>query len=403
MADAWLLLLPAPPSEVSLDTFQVAYKPTLTVILRDASEQTKTHGRNTQLDIGIAFANVFRLSYSRIQAVLALSYQLVCILSTDLGIDVQHDNDVDIRVFLFQDRKDTRRDVPGDSPVLPTFESVAQSTIPWSRLCFVHSELGEGMLREIVSLRDKKRPVGQSEAHVVRLPGGLSMVDAGKEQLSQDHTDPFPQYSSVAVGGTFDHLHAGHKLLLTVTAMLCRHSQTASANLGPCLTIGITGDELLKSKEYREQLEDWNTRQAGVKRFISDYLKLFATNLESSIADSDTSTPGGRRQVVDTLNSGLRVRYVEIVDPYGPTIEDYDISALVVSAETRSGGDSVNVKRQEKGWPPLKTFEVHVLDAGKPTWETPGTARAVEFASKMSSTQIRSRIHDKLARSGQGP
>jgi hypothetical protein len=31
------------------------------------------------------------------------------------------------------------------------------------------------------------------------------------------------QYSDVALGGTFDHLHAGHKILLSMTAWVTNH------------------------------------------------------------------------------------------------------------------------------------------------------------------------------------
>ena len=47
-----------------------------------------------------------------------------------------------------------------------------------------------------------------------------------------------PKYSSVAVGGTFDHLHIGHQMLLLYSAL------SASKKL----IIGITSEEMLKKK-----------------------------------------------------------------------------------------------------------------------------------------------------------
>ena len=32
-----------------------------------------------------------------------------------------------------------------------------------------------------------------------------------------------PSYDSVALGGTFDHLHSGHKILLTSAALICKN------------------------------------------------------------------------------------------------------------------------------------------------------------------------------------
>lgn len=48
-------------------------------------------------------------------------------------------------------------------------------------------------------------------------------------------------YSAVAVGGTFDRLHAGHRLLLAVAALVCSRT----------LYIGVTGDLLLVAKQAR--------------------------------------------------------------------------------------------------------------------------------------------------------
>ena len=400
MADIWLIILPRLPSEVSLDALQTAYSPTLTAILRDASNRTKESGRSTKLDVGIAFALAQGLDYAAVQKCLALSYELTCIICTNLNIDVQYDNDVDVRLFLFQDTFDESSDGAhhsgrGSLHILPSYGSIAHNNRSWTRLCFVHSERGEGMLREFVALRDSLWPHNQSKPEVVRLPGGLSVVDADKESVSQRSADLFPQHRSVAVGGTFDHLHAGHKLLLTMTILLCELQGPPDQIAKRCVTIGITGDELLKNKKYKEHLEDWHQRQASAKAFIDDFLQLSAP--EDTIVDSQSavSTEAGARKVTDIFKSGFKVRYAEIVDTYGPTIEDVEISALVISAETRSGGASVNTKRKEKGWPVLSIFEVQVLDGSESTSGQASIDGAEGFVNKLSSTEIRSRIHNK--------
>ena len=43
----------------------------------------------------------------------------------------------------------------------------------------------------------------------------------------------FPTYKHVALGGSFDHLHNGHKKLLYLAAQICTE----------IMTIGITGNE----------------------------------------------------------------------------------------------------------------------------------------------------------------
>ena len=44
------------------------------------------------------------------------------------------------------------------------------------------------------------------------------------------------------LGGTFDHMHSGHRLLLTQAAMFTKSR----------MVIGVTADELLKKKKYAE-------------------------------------------------------------------------------------------------------------------------------------------------------
>src|SRR5271155_5418504 len=52
-----------------------------------------------------------------------------------------------------------------------------------------------------------------------------------------------------------------------------------------------------------------------------------------------------------------------INNPFGPTVTDAAITALVISAETRAGGTAVNDRRRAQGWAPLDIFEVDVLAA----------------------------------------
>ena len=84
----------------------------------------------------------------------------------------------------------------------------------------------------------------------------------------------------------------------------------------------------------------------------------------------------------------MTIECVEIQDPYGPTITDESVTAIVISGETRAGGQAVNERRREKGWHALEIFEVDVLDAEE---NEGGQAKTGGFASKISSTAIRKR------------
>lgn len=97
------------------------------------------------------------------------------------------------------------------------------------------------------------------------------------------------------------------------------------------------------------------------------------------------------------MSPKLLLKFVEINDPFGPTITEESITALVVSGETRKGGAAVNDKRVEKGWRELEVFEVDVLSAEDAEGVDGNEVQKVddEFKNKLSSTSIRERIAAK--------
>jgi len=105
-------------------------------------------------------------------------------------------------------------------------------------------------------------------------------------------------YDSVALGGTFDHLHSGHKLMLSLAALICNNR----------LLCGVTAEEMLSSKTHPQQLEPLATRMLTVERFLREFKR------------------------------GLSLEIVTLRDSFGPTVELEDIEALIVSPETLAGG-----------------------------------------------------------------
>ncbi|CAN6654524.1 phosphopantetheine adenylyltransferase [Trichomonascus vanleenenianus] len=156
------------------------------------------------------------------------------------------------------------------------------------------------------------------------------------------------QYNVVAVGGTFDHLHDGHKLLLTLSGYICREM----------LVVGVTGPELLKNKKYAEAMQSYARRRTSVEDFVG------------------------------YVFPALKVHCEMINDVYGPTATMPEIEALVVSKETRSGGDAVNKMRREKNWKELDIHEVQLVGCSDGDDET-----------KLSSTELR-RIELEMSKSG---
>ncbi|KAF9971056.1 hypothetical protein BGZ73_006073 [Actinomortierella ambigua] len=159
------------------------------------------------------------------------------------------------------------------------------------------------------------------------------------------------QYANVALGGTFDHLHAGHKILLSMTAWIARER----------VVCGVTDDSMLTRKKFKEFLETLDTRIASVNRFLN------------------------------TFKRGLRYEVVSISDIYGPTITDDNLQALMVSQETLKGGAAVNQERVNRKLPPLAIEVINVI--------SPTETEADEISLKISSTYIRQYLAEQQQRS----
>jgi phosphopantetheine adenylyltransferase len=163
------------------------------------------------------------------------------------------------------------------------------------------------------------------------------------------------------------------------------------------VTIGITGDQLLVKKKHAGLVESWAERQATVAKFLNALIDFAPAGRYSPPRVNARSDDGLNGKSIDiAYASGLVVKHTEIQDPFGPTITDEQISALVISAETRSGGNAVNEKRSERGWNRLEVFEVDVLD-GPGEIESVNNDVRTNFDNKLSSSAIR----EKLARKTQ--
>lgn len=72
---------------------------------------------------------------------------------------------------------------------------------------------------------------------------------------------------------------------------------------------------------------------------------------EKSLPELIQSTPvriDSVVQFIETVKPQIGHRVVPITDMFGPTITDPDLQCIVVSDETKKGGDIVNQERQKK-------------------------------------------------------
>ncbi|KAL8690645.1 MAG: hypothetical protein Q9218_003959 [Villophora microphyllina] len=404
MRPLWLLLLPCPPRGVTFKGIKSLYASVITLVLRKAADISSSFSATLILDVAIpypAIGNSRPFPYSDLQNLLSRVYTLICMLCTEYSIDVQYGNDVDVRVLLIKDPirdgSDGSKSTVDDGAHVGSFTSLQQLACcgrPWQRVCTMEREESEILLQLFLRLRNPSVNSDRSGMIIERFPTAGTFPTDIDVSLPQTHEEGSRvHHSSVAVGGTFDHLHSGHKLLLSTTASVLDQTEGPKSGSNPTITVGITGDELLINKKFREHLEGWNQRQAAVQSFLLAFLGFNAPSKQNC---SIHEVEEGRQQrtVYNLLPSGVAIRYVEIFDACGPTITDESISALVLSGETRAGGKAVNEKRAEKGWAPLDIFEVDVLD---PSPEGGDTAKqqSQEFQNKISSTQIRQRIEKR--------
>ncbi|GAB6033086.1 hypothetical protein CHUAL_012699 [Chamberlinius hualienensis] len=160
---------------------------------------------------------------------------------------------------------------------------------------------------------------------------------------------PWKTYDHVVLGGTFDRLHNGHRLLLSNAILRSKKS----------LTIGITTGPMIKGKLLWELIEPVENRMEVLRSFLND------------------------------TDGSLIYRLQPIVDPFGPSIVDPELQCIVVSDETVKGGEKVNEQRLAKG--------LNILDIDSITLLSDyGRSEIEEDKISSSSQRIRSLGHRRL-------
>lgn len=384
-----LLLLTPPPWPPSQEALRSAYTGITTSALTQISAEIAKATAGASLDIAVALPWLYDYRdqprsriYSPVQAVLAGIYKLICVIAARENINVEDNEGIDISVLLLaipqtQDSAEPSNETTRLGPVI-SLKTLAHSERSWQTVYATDGDNGHSLIHGFLALHNK-------HMHVRRVPGGQI---AETTVPSIEEVKGAQYHSSIAVGGTWDHIHIGHKLLLTMFAFVLQQQSSQDASL----TIGITGDELLKNKKYAEILESWQDRQQSVTKFLRAIMD-FRSSADSKLSSRELYEPGPNGHAIHhSLGDDVVLKMVEIADPFGPTITDETITSLVLSVETRSGGNAVNDKRKEQGWQPLEVFEVDVLDARE---DTSTASEEAAFASKLSSTDIRKKVSEK--------
>ncbi len=149
------------------------------------------------------------------------------------------------------------------------------------------------------------------------------------------------KYNIIGMGGTFDHLHAGHQELLRFAAAVSEE-----------IWVGVATEMFTKSKHFSFSIEDFETRKIHVTQFLEQ--------------------------------EGIKYRIFPLNDPCGPTLQGSPVEAIVVTDVTRPGGEFINQCRVKLQLPELPIEVCEMLKD--------------EEGHHLSSTRIRS---GKVSRTGQ--
>jgi len=128
------------------------------------------------------------------------------------------------------------------------------------------------------------------------------------------------KFERVVIGGTFYRLHKGHRALIK-----------KALEVGERILIGLTTDEMAEKMIKGHGLGGFEERKRGLEKFLREVKAL------------------GRAQIFP------------INDPYGPTLVDRKIDAIVVSTETVKRARQINLLRQKKGLKPLKIVVIRMV------------------------------------------
>jgi pantetheine-phosphate adenylyltransferase len=127
-------------------------------------------------------------------------------------------------------------------------------------------------------------------------------------------------FRKVAVGGTFDELHRGHKVLLV-----------KAFEIGEHIVIGLCTDEFAGKLSKPHVTAPYEERLKELKTFLNN------------------------------LGLSRKAEIIPLNDPFGPTLAESCIEALVVSEETEPTALKINEKRRKLGLPPLKIVTINMV------------------------------------------
>lgn len=220
------------------------------------------------------------------------------------------------------------------------------------------------------------------------------------DSVRHDNFEQFCRLNVVVLAGTFDHLHVGHKFLLSMAALVSLKKV--------CVAVVQDDGPLLSKKANKQILQPFSERGINVLLFLQRFLTLagrsVAVELSPSLSRSNIAinlftdyyvqSPEWIRVSIDaedktveqqfllwknvsgfnikTTNKSyddeqeehdfpITVELLELSDAVGPARDREDFEGLIVTEDTLRGAAAVNRVRKRCGFKPLKIIELPVV------------------------------------------
>ncbi|EAL63204.1 hypothetical protein DDB_G0288465 [Dictyostelium discoideum AX4] len=169
-------------------------------------------------------------------------------------------------------------------------------------------------------------------------------------QIGKNLTKWTPPFGGVVLGGTFDRMHPGHKVMLTMAALVC----------SDYMEVGITDNSILTSKKYSELITPFEFRSEKTLNFLK------------------------------SINPSVEYNMLKLVEPYANTMTSKKLECIVISPEVYKTAIKINTVRRETKLKPLEIYSISYFDTphqGDDVKLSSSYLRELDFKEMMKNKQ----------------